>query len=53
MSKKIFILNNFKDSGIDRINEIRDLARKSGAVVSDYLYRYDKAKVASMLTSDN
>lgn len=53
MSKKIFILNNFKDSGIDRINEIRDLAKKSGAVVSDYLYRYDKAKVASMLTSDN
>lgn len=52
MPRKIFILNNFKDAKLNRINEIRDLAKKSGAVVSDYLYRYDKAKVTSMLTSD-
>lgn len=53
MSRKIFIINNFKDAEIKRVSDIRALAKKSGAVISDYLYRYDKATVIDLLTSDD
>lgn len=51
MEHKIFILNNFKDSGIDKIKDIRDTAKLAGIKVSEYLYRYTKDQVRGMLES--
>jgi len=54
MNKRLFILNNYKNNqNSDAITEIRDYAKKSGIAVSDYLYRFTKEDLISLITSDN
>lgn len=51
MMKRIFVINNYKDAELSQMKDLRESFKKSNTTVSDFLYKYTKDELKSLLTS--